>query len=145
MQSWKSLISPDLFCQLLDSAQPVFNITDSSLDICGLLSHATGHLYDTLHSSITQVFHLEIQCSHIGLAFQLWKLETVKTLVVKVMLLMQQNSTQTTTSIVCDLKANKTKRTTRKTRDFLMINYIIALLHTTRRSSVGSVWSCLTC
>lgn len=68
---------PDLICQLLESVQPVFNVTDSTLDICGLFSHATGHLYDAVDCSITQVFHLEVQCSHMGLALHHWKLDTV--------------------------------------------------------------------
>lgn len=67
----------DLFCKLLESFQPVLNVTDGSLDVGGLFN-ADRHLFDTLHGSVSQVFYLEIQCCDIRAALQHWKLETVK-------------------------------------------------------------------
>lgn len=72
----KDILS-DLICQLFDSVQPVFNVTDSCLDIRCLLSQAISHLLEALQCCVTHVFYLEIQHGHIGLAFHLWKLETV--------------------------------------------------------------------
>lgn len=71
-------LCPHLFCKLLYSVQPVFNVTNGGFNISRLLFHASGHLGDAFDGSITQAFQLEIQNCHIWLALQNWKLETVK-------------------------------------------------------------------
>lgn len=75
-KNWQSCLH--LFCELLYSVQPVFNVPDGGFNIGSLLFHTSGHQGDAFDSSIAQAFQLEIQNGHIWLALQNWKLETVE-------------------------------------------------------------------
>lgn len=75
-KKWLSCVH--LFCKLLHSVQPVFDVPDGGFYISSLLLHTSGHLGDAFDGSISQAFQLEIQDCHIWLTFQNWKLEAVK-------------------------------------------------------------------